>query len=412
MRLDWLLEPVRETVALEEIQSTPVFHYSIPFLDEFADGAWQDGSEIESAKQRVHGGEILISRLNPRKSRVHITSARDGLSVCSGEFVVLRPRAGASPEFLRYLLASDAVRSSLDSQARSVTRSQQRVGIAAITKMWLDLPAEDVQRQTVNFLDAETARIDALSAELVAAASLSEERLSAAQINLVTGRSAASSLRATGVEWLGPLPDHWSIVPLKSVARMESGHTPSRSRPELWEDCSIPWISLNDVGSMGRHEFITSTTNLISDAGIAESSARLLPAETVVLSRDATIGRASIMAVPMATSQHFVAWVCGEQLRPRYLWLLFSTVMQSHFDTLTEGSTIRTIGMPELRSFKVPLPSLAEQDAIIEAAAQLRERSGRLQSELATQLSYLREHRQALVTAAVTGGPDAVRRIH
>src|SRR5699024_3823911 len=107
------------------------------------------------------------------------------------------------------------------------------------------------------------------------------------------------------------------------------------------------------------------TVNLISDAGIANSSARLLPAGTVVLSRDATIGRSAIMEVPMATSQHFANWVCGSALNPRYLWLLFTSAMQQYFDSLTDGSTIKTIGMGDLRAFKIPLPSPEEQDHIV-----------------------------------------------
>src|SRR5580658_9903538 len=94
IRMDWIAAPVRDTVSLAEIQQQTVFHYSIPFLDEYGDGALQEGVEIESAKQRILGGELLVSRLNPRKSRVIVTTPHDELSVCSGEFVVLKQRPG------------------------------------------------------------------------------------------------------------------------------------------------------------------------------------------------------------------------------------------------------------------------------------------------------------------------------
>jgi type I restriction enzyme S subunit len=351
-------------------------------------------------------GDVRFGKLRPYLAKSFLATEP---GAGSGELLVLRPGPQVLSRFLLYITLTQPF---IDwAVATSYGVKMPRTSWDAIGAFEIDLPAPADQRRIVELLDIETARVDALMSELMTTARLSAERVFAGQVRLVTGRSASSGLRGSGVEWLGAIPDHWSIVPLKSVARMESGHTPSRSRPELWEDCSIPWISLNDVGSMGREEFISSTTNLISEAGIAESSARILPAGTVVLSRDATIGRASIMALPMATSQHFGAWVCGEQLRPRYLWLLFASVMQSHFDTLTEGSTIRTIGMPELRSFKIPLPTLAEQDAIVEAATRLRKTTMRLQGELGGQLSYLREHRQALITAAVTGGMDAVRKV-
>lgn len=380
-----------------------------------ADGCVRSGEEItfgvapSRARRLVQSGDSIVSTVRTYlKAIAHIDEASAACVVSTG-FATVTPRPGVHPRFLYWWLRGSAFVEEI--VARSVGVSYPAVNSSDVGDVTVLVPSGDEQLRIIDVLDTETARIDALCAELIHAARLLEERSSAAQIHLVSGRTATSSLRASGVEWLGDVPSHWSIVPLKSVARMESGHTPSRSRPELWEDCSIPWISLHDVGSMGREEFISSTTNLISEAGIAESSARLLPAGTVVLSRDATIGRAAIMAAPMATSQHFGAWVCGEQLRPRYLWLLFSTVMQSHFDTLTEGSTIRTIGMPELRSFKVPLPALVEQDAIVEAACRLRGTAMRLRSEMERQLAYLREHRQALITAAVTGGLDAVRKV-
>jgi mRNA interferase MazF len=76
-----------------------------------------------------------------------------------------------------------------------------------------------------------------------------------------------------------------------TAAQLETGHTPSRTRPELWENCTIPWVTLNDVGYLAKTEFIERTANLISEAGLAASSARVLPAGTVVLSRDAAIPR-------------------------------------------------------------------------------------------------------------------------
>ena len=196
---------------------------------------------------------------------------------------------------------------------------------------------------------------------------------------------------------------HWEVRRLKHVASMESGHTPSRSQPELWENCSIPWVTLNDVGYLAETEFIDKTVNLISEEGIASSSARVLPAGTVVLSRDATIGRTGIMAVPMATSQHFVDWVCGPDLLPRYLWLLFRTVMQRHFESLTDGATLRTIGMPDVAQFVVPVPPVQEQADIVARAEAVRRRSTALRRRLRDQIALLQEHRQTLITAAVTG---------
>jgi len=153
-------------------------------------------------------------------------------------------------------------------------------------------------------------------------------------------------------------------------------------------------------------KYLESTAQQISDAGMANSSARLLPAGTVVLSRDATIGRTAIMRVPMATSQHFAAWVCGPLLDPEYLWVLFTDAMQPFFDVFQNGSTIRTIGMGDLKAFRIPLPPLVEQRRIVERLDVQTAKIDQLIAEAERFIELAGERRAALITAAVTGQVD------
>ena len=57
------------------------------------------------------------------------------------------------------------------------------------------------------------------------------------------------SYKDSGVDWIGRIPADWTIRRIKFVARLESGHTPSRQHPEYWVDCTIPWFSLADCRS-------------------------------------------------------------------------------------------------------------------------------------------------------------------
>lgn len=157
---------------------------------------------------------------------------------------------------------------------------------------------------------------------------------------------------------------------------------------------------------MRTAKYLESTVYQLSDAGIENSSARILPAGTVVLSRDATVGRTAIMKVPMATSQHFGAWICGPRLDPEYLWLLFSDAMQPHFESFQNGATLRTIGMGDLKSFQIPLPSVQEQKRIISYVDERTSRIDELISESEDLIALSQERRSALITAAVTGQID------
>jgi type I restriction enzyme S subunit len=125
-----------------------------------------------------------------------------------------------------------------------------------------------------------------------------------------------------------------------------------------------------------------------------------------VLSRDATVGRTSIMRIPMATSQHFAAWICGDRLDPEYLWTLFTDAMQPYFASFQNGSTMRTIGMGDLKAFRIPLPPVDEQRRIV---VFLDEETAKIDTSIAEAerlIELSRERRSALITAAVTGQID------
>jgi type I restriction enzyme S subunit len=168
-----------------------------------------------------------------------------------------------------------------------------------------------------------------------------------------------------------PTPDGWRWVKLTDVARLESGHTPSRRTPSYWEG-DIPWIGIKDAADHhGR--FISDTVQHVSQAGIDNSAARILPAGTVCLSRTASIGYATIMARPMATSQDFANWVCSDALNPYFLLLVLLAEQQSLLQ-FAYGTTHQTIYFPELKALHVCLPSRVEQDSICEVLSALNDK--------------------------------------
>lgn len=163
--------------------------------------------------------------------------------------------------------------------------------------------------------------------------------------------------------WLSA--SRWPTAPIRLVARLGSGHTPSRSKPEYWEDCSVPWITLADVWQLrnGQTSVITDTKEMVSPLGLANSAAVKHPAGTVILSRTASVGFSAIMGRDMATSQDFATWTCGPKLEPRYL-LHALRGMAPDLKRIAMGSTHKTIYMPDIEQLRVPLPPLEEQRRI------------------------------------------------
>ena len=162
-------------------------------------------------------------------------------------------------------------------------------------------------------------------------------------------------------EGITKIPADWDLVVLTKVAKLESGHTPSRDKAEYWNG-EIPWLSLADTEALDALQ-VDQTSECVTPKGIANSSARVLPADTVVFSRTATVGKASRMKRPMATSQDFANWICGPTLVPAYLVQVFRH-MEREWDRLQEGSTHQTIYMPVFKKLQILLPSTTEQQKI------------------------------------------------
>lgn len=153
-------------------------------------------------------------------------------------------------------------------------------------------------------------------------------------------------------------------VQIRKVATLGTGHTPSRSTPEYWvpAECTIPWLTLADVWQVrdGTKTVVTETKEKISPAGIANSSAVIHPAGTVAFSRTASVGFSCILGTDMATSQDWVTWTCGPHVDPRYLlWAL--RAMRGEIIGRMQGSTHKTIYMPDVEQLTIGLPPIDQQ---------------------------------------------------
>src|SRR5436305_219487 len=112
----------------------------------------------------------------------------------------------------------------------------------------------------------------------------------------------------------------WAETSLESdplsgfIVRVESGGTPSTTDDSLW-DGGIPWLTPKEITGLDDALFVSKTERTISEAGLASSAAKLMPAGTVMLSKRAPVGAVAVNSLPMATNQGFLNFVCGPSLR-------------------------------------------------------------------------------------------------
>ncbi|MFC2969492.1 restriction endonuclease subunit S [Acidimangrovimonas pyrenivorans] len=176
------------------------------------------------------------------------------------------------------------------------------------------------------------------------------------------------------------VPSGWLWVPLVQVARLESGHTPSRNRADWWGG-DIPWMGLVDARAHNNGR-IHDTIQHTNEAGLANSAARLLPEGTVCFSRTASVGYVVIMGREMATSQDFVNWVPTEAIASEWLQLVMIAERPA-ISRFSKGAVHQTIYYPAWLAMHVVLPPLAEQHRIVAKVDALMALCDRLEVALA-----------------------------
>ena len=351
--------------------------------------------------------DLLMMKDGAAMGKLAYVDSLPGPACLNSHLLLFRPKDSRFiNRFLYYVLSGPAFNIYMQRERKGSTFfgiSQESIGAFPLL-----LPPVQEQAKIVAFLNHETAKIDALVAEQQRLIELLKEKRQAVISHAVTkGLNPDVPMKNSGVEWLGEVPTHWQVMPIRYAARLESGHTPSRNHPEYWEDCSVPWFTLADVWQIrqARRDVIFETKEKVSEMGLANSAARLLPKGTVMLSRTASVGFSAIMGVEMATTQDFANWVCGDRLRPEFLLHVLRS-MQGEFSRLMMGSTHNTIYMPDIQALRFALPPVEEQERIHAFLRNETTRFDCLTDEARRAIDLLQERRTALISAAVTGQID------
>ena len=373
-----------------------------PELD-FMEGS---ATEAEIERYRLKRGQVIITKDSEGWDDIGVPAliTEDMPEVlCGYHLSVFDPGAELDGGFLAWLCRAEPLNDQFKLAANGVTRFG--LGQYPMKNAFVALPPRDTQRRIARFLNQKTARIDELIEKKGAVVDrLSEKRQALISEAATKGLNPDAPLKPSGIGWVGEIPDHWETGNIRRFAQMRTGHTPSRTNPEYWHDCKIPWFTLADVWQLrdGTRWYLEETAEKISHIGLANSAAELLPAGTVVFSRTASVGYSGIMPEAMATSQDFWNWVCGPRLLPEYLLLLFRSMAQK-FEESTSGSTHKTIYQGIAAGLEICVAPIDEQESIASFVLDKTAEIDYATKKIRISIGQLSEYRSALITAAVTG---------
>ena len=354
----------------------------------------------------VRGGEIVMAmtgapgkagRLPPQEiallnQRVCVMSSRS---------------AKLDQEFLWYLIQSHPYQSYI--RATAVGSAQANISDSQLTDYRVAVPASaDEQVSIAHFLDRETAKIDALivkQEQLIA--TLREDRTATITHAVTKGLDPTVEMKESGVDWIGRVPTHWTVPQIGMNARIGNGSTPARDEPRYWSGGTVPWLNSSHVNS----EEITETDQYVTDSAYRECHLPMVTPGSVLVGltgQGKTRGMASVLLTKATINQH-LAYITPTSAQLDSLYL--HRVLASAYGLLRElsdenGSTKGGLTCGTLRKIRIPLPPVAEQQAIAQSLRQTCGRIDALINKANAVTATLREFRSALITDAVTGKID------
>ncbi len=303
--------------------------------------------EVAKTAKRLRKGDVLFAGSGETKEEIGkaVAFVADDETYAGGDIVILSPRTGSS-EFLGYALNAPPVIRQKASKGQG--DAVVHISANAIASIKLALPTKEEQTaiaQALSDVDTLLATLDQLIAK-------KRDLKQAAMQQLLTGKT-----RLPGFE------GEWEVKRLGDVADIRSGGTPSTGDSAAW-DGAIPWCTPTDITALGGRKYLTTTSRTITDHGLKNSSAELIPAHSIVMTSRATIGECAINSVPMTTNQGFKNLISLSSIDVEFLYYLLLTQTQGLIG-LSAGSTFLEISKTQLKQYEVRLPTMKEEQTAI-----------------------------------------------
>jgi type I restriction enzyme, S subunit len=308
----------------------------------------------ELLSNNIYPGEIIMSKMGDPVGRAClIPEDHDRYVMCSdGIRLVVDERKNAK-YFIYSLINSPLFRAVVEKTATGSTR--KRIGLDELKSLPMWLPKKPEQQKIAECLSSVDEVIAAQARKLDA---LKTHKKALMQQLFPREGETQPRLRFPEFQNAG----EWKEQKLEDIAKRGSGHTPNKAKQEYY-DGGIKWVSLADSKRLDNG-LISETEIVISEQGIKNSSAVLHPAGSVILSRDAGVGKSAVMSESMAVSQHFIVWTCDKDSLSNWFLYYILQIKKPVFESVASGSTIKTIGLPFFKELRIIAPPVPEQQRI------------------------------------------------
>lgn len=301
--------------------------------------------DSEGSRTRVSVNDILITITGNSVGNVAIVSNDLGESYISQHVGLIRLRTPLSGRYICWFLSPFSVGNNQISGSQS-GQSKPGLNLKNLRDFLIALPPAAEQQSIANALDDTDALISSL------------DQLIAKKRDI---QQATMQQLLTGQRRLPGFSEEWEVKRLGDVGELISGGTPKTSNPEYWGG-HIKWCTPTDI-TRSKGKYLSETERSISEAGLACSGARLLPAGSLLICTRATIGELKIATAPICTNQGFKSLVCYDGINHEFMYYKLLTMKKDMVERAF-GSTFLEISKANISAITFSVPPLTEQTAI------------------------------------------------
>jgi len=319
----------------------------------------------------------------------------------NSHLLVLRPLQNSYyPRYLYYVLQSLPFKHHIELTKTGTTFfgiTQEAMGQFKIL-----MPLISEQTAIATYLDRKTAEIDELIADKKRMLELYEEEKTAIINQAVTkGINPDVPLKDSGIEWLGEIPNHWEVKRLSwCFQQVGSGTTPRAGVEQYYSNGEVNWLL---TGDLNDKEIFETTKKITQKAVVEHTSLRIYPVDSIVIAMyGATIGKLGILKVSTTVNQ--ACCVISNPIYHNYLFVFYYLLAaRRELINLSYGGGQPNISQELIKSFKILVPPLKEQHAIVH---HIETECSRIDTQIERTkklIELLTEYRTALISEVVTG---------
>ena len=344
-------------------------------------------------------GDIVVNIMLAWKSALGVCSQ---VGIVSPAYCVYRPICEMNVKYFHFLFRTKQYADVFKQYSTGVIDSRLRLYTDKFFSLYCQVPTFEEQTRIADYLDAKCAQIDrAIARQQEVIEKLKEYKLSVITEAVTKGLNPDVPMKDSGIEWIGEIPEGWKLSHIGNVAEIGSGGTPDRNKPEYWQDGTIPWMASGEI----NNEYVYETKELITELGLHNSNAKVLPTNTVMLGligQGKTKGLCAILKIESACNQN-LAYMIPNTKYLFYEFLFYCLKAMYQYIRCLVGDSQAGIYQDFLSKLHVPLPNFKDQTEICHFLDSKCEMIDSILDRKQDLIDKLTEYKKSLIYEVVTG---------